>query len=233
MGKLLGTLLFVFAAGAQAQTTLNLTGLSAQFETTVPASVSVLADTGSYAQLGFPLLESRADIHSYDLYTEDITEFYLTPRPGYVIDGLRFTAQLRGALDQDTAIPAGAGDVFPAHATNGARIALYAVAFDGQPPRNLLLTTQDLDGEQAIDFDMLSLHTGAPIGLSLYDMLSARVEYGAYTLNGVEYRLDATAEIQLTNPILTIHLAPLPVPEPHSWALLAAGLLWLRVRRTI
>ncbi|HZX27543.1 MAG TPA: PEP-CTERM sorting domain-containing protein [Telluria sp.] len=230
MNKVLGLLVGLFvAASAGAQTTLSLTGLSAQFDTTDPPTMSVLADTGTYAKLGFPLLVSRADVHSWDLFREDFSDLYLIPKPGYVIDSLSFTAQLHGVLARETA-PAGAYDIFPALATNGAHITLSAMLY-GQPARDADHRASDLNGDRLIDFNLAHLHGDTTIALSLYDMFSARVERGYYSLDGDEFRLNAAASIRLTDPVLTVYFAPLPVPEPQTWAMLAAGLLVLRVRR--
>lgn len=201
-----------------------------------PGALVLLSDTAGATVFALPHLDATLDIESGGSgeNAEYLAYLGFVPRAGYAITNFTLSGMLTGTLQ--LGIPPYGTITGPGMASNNIDFGLSVPSY-----RDIRYT--DIDGTQ--DF-ALSREGGIPyvlssgavgLDLAIWGFVHARAEYVYYSWweDGSlhDWKTPSYAALAVSDARLTVSWAPLPVPEPHAWMMLAAGLLPLAAwRRT-
>ncbi|CDG81534.1 PEP-CTERM sorting domain-containing protein [Janthinobacterium agaricidamnosum] len=190
--------------------------------------LKVLSDADGVTRIGLDTLEHLGPALSGGLL---INRWYrlsmqLAALPGYQITGFEFSSDLAGVLRPSAppanAIPKGQS---PGTANNYARAALAVSGLDGVTYASSMLRQDDVTGAGQLGLNGAASAFPDVMTLSMDAFLFASASYGRYhDKDGNELKVPSFASIAISNPVLTIYSAALPVPEPGTWMMLLAGL---------
>ena len=199
-----------------------------------PGTLVLLSDTAGETVFALPHLDSRLDVESGGVAdnAEYLALLGFVPRAGYVITGFTLSGTLTGTLE--LGIPPYGTVTFPGGARNAADFGL-----NRQGQSDVRYT--DIDGTRAFslskDGGSSYLLPNGVLGLdvAIWAFLHADADYTYYSWSQDGQWYDSTtpsyAALAVADARLAVSWAPLPVPEPYAWMMLAAGLVPLAAWR--
>ena len=189
--------------------------------------LTLLSDGAGVTRLGLNRINRSSSAMSGGSlgdYTEYSLAMRLSALPGYQITGLSFSSALTGDLKVETA-PAGSWVSYPGSATNGAS-AYFGVNGVENPANRYSI--KDVLGSGSLNVPSYAYSQAGPLSLTLGTLVTARAQRGEYATGPDDsFYSSAYASMQMSDAVLTIYSAALPVPEPETWLMLLGGLVLL------